>query len=345
MVDRLGTLPVRDAHRFDEAALIRWLERHVDGYRGPLRLRQFEGGQSNPSFLLESGNERYVLRKQPPGKLLPSAHRVDREYRVITALAGSDVPVPRTFGLCEDAAVIGTSFFVMEFVAGRILRDATLPGVVSEERAAIFDALGDVLAKLHAVDPSDVGLADFGRPGNYFARQLSRWSRQYELSKTDAIPAMDALLDWLPLHTPDEDATTLVHGDYRLGNLIVHPDEPRVLAVLDWELSTLGNPLADLAYNCVFDVLGTGLEDLADRDGIPSEAEHVAAYTRRTGRDPGPHWNFCLAFSLFRLAAITQGVYARGLQGNASSAAAMDAGKRVAGLAERGWEIASRAAG
>jgi aminoglycoside phosphotransferase (APT) family kinase protein len=343
MVDRLGTIPVREAHRFDEAALAGWLGRHVDGYRGPFQLRQFAGGQSNPSFLIETGSQRYVLRKQPPGKLLPSAHRVDREYRVITALAGSDVPVPRSFGLCEDAAVIGTSFFVMEFVAGRILIDAALPGVAPEERAAIFDAVADVLAKLHAVDPGAVGLGDFGRPGNYFERQVSRWSRQYELSKTDAIPAMDDLLAWLPRHTPHDDTTTLVHGDYRLGNLILHPDEPRVMAVLDWELSTLGHPLADLAYSCVFDVLGTGLEAFADRDGIPTEAEFVAGYARRTGRDPGPHWNFCLAFSLFRLAAITQGVYARGLQGNASSAAAMDAGKRVAGLAERGWEMASRA--
>jgi aminoglycoside phosphotransferase (APT) family kinase protein len=343
MVARLGIIPVRDAHRFDEAALGRWLERHVDGYRGPLHVQQFEGGQSNPSFLLEAGGVRYVLRKQPPGELLPSAHRVDREHRVITALARSAVPVPRTFGLCEDASVIGTSFFVMDFVPGRILSDAALPGIASSERSAIFDAMGEVLARLHAVDVREVGLEDFGRPGNYFARQVSRWSRQYELSRTDAIPAMDALLEWLPRHTPDEDVTTLVHGDYRLGNLILHPDEPRVVAVLDWELSTLGHPLADLAYQCVFDVLGTGLEQLGDRDGIPSEAEHVAGYTARTGRDPGPHWNFCLAFSLFRLAAITQGVYARGLQGNASSAAAMDAGKRVAGLAERGWEMASRA--
>jgi len=345
MVDRPGTIPVRDAHRFDEAALARWMGSHVGGYRGPLQLRQFEGGQSNPSFLLETSRESYVLRKQPPGKLLPSAHRVDREYRVITALADSEVPVPRTFGLCEDTAVIGTSFFVMEFVAGRILSDAALPGVVPAERAAIFDAVVDVLAKLHAVDPDDVGLGDFGRPGSYFARQVSRWSRQYELSKTEAIPAMDELLAWLPLHIPDEDITTLVHGDYRLGNLILHPAEPRVLAVLDWELSTLGHPLADLAYSCVFDVLGTGLAPFADRDGLPSEAEHVARYARLSGRDPGPHWNFCLAFSLFRLAAITQGVYARGLQGNASSAAALDAGKRVAGLAERGWAMASRAVG
>jgi aminoglycoside phosphotransferase (APT) family kinase protein len=342
MIDALGTIPVRDAHRFDEAALARWLERHVEGYRGPLRIRQFEGGQSNPSFLLESAHERYVLRKQPPGELLPSAHRVDREHRVITALAGSGVPVPRTHGLCEDLAVIGTSFFVMAYVPGRILRDAAAPGLARDERRALFEAMGEVLTRLHAVDVDAVGLRDFGRPGSYFARQVSRWSRQYELSKTDPIPAMDELLGWLPGHTPDDETTTLVHGDYRLGNLIVHPEEHRIVAVLDWELSTLGNPLADLAYNCVFDVLGTGLEDARERDGVPSEEEYVEAYRRRSGRDPWPHWNFCLAFSLFRLAAITQGVYARGLRGNASSAAAMDAGQRVAGLADRAWAMASR---
>ncbi|MEN8182770.1 MAG: phosphotransferase [Myxococcota bacterium] len=340
-----GTLRVRDVHRFDEAVLASWLEEHVPGYRGPLAVRQFEAGQSNPSFLLEAGSGRYVLRKQPPGKLLPSAHRVDREHRVIQALRGSAVPVPETFGLCEDASRIGTSFFVMEFVPGRILREAS--GLLPTERRAVYQAMGEVLAALHAVDPAAVGLADFGRPGNYFERQVSRWSRQYDLSRTEEIPAMDALLHWLPLHLPDDGETTLVHGDYRLGNLIVHPSEPRVMAVLDWELSTLGHPLADLAYHCVFDVLGTGLEEArADGEtGIPSEREVLQAYTRRTGRDPGPHWNFCLAFSLFRLAAITQGVYARGLQGNAASPAALDAGKRVAGLAERGWALASRGDG
>lgn len=339
----LGTCAVRGAHRFDERALGLWLEQHVEGYRGPLRVSQFEGGQSNPSFLLEAGGRRYVLRKQPPGELLPSAHRVDREHRVIAALARSAVPVPTTFGLCEDVAVIGTSFFVMEYVPGRILRDAALPDLAPAERAAIFDAIGEVLARLHAVDLRGAGLEDFGRAGNYFARQVSRWSRQYELSRTERIAAMDELLEWLPRHVPDDDTVTLVHGDYRLGNLILHPREPRVVAVLDWELSTLGHPLADLAYNCIFDVLGTDLGDLPEREGVPSEEQYLAAYARRTGRFPGPHWNFCLAFSLFRLAAITQGVYARGLRGNAASAAALDAGRRVAGLAERAWELASRA--
>ncbi len=340
------TTPVRDVHRFDEAVLAAYLAARVEGFAAPLAVRQFAGGQSNPSFLLEAGGRRFVLRKPPPGRLLPSAHRVDREHRVMTALRATGVPVPRTVCLCEDVSLIGTPFFVMEYVPGRILRDATLPDAAPAERAAIFEAMADVLARLHAVDLRAVGLEDFGRPGNYFARQLTRWSQQYALSKTGEIPAMDALLAWLPSHVPEDDETTLVHGDYRLGNLILDAREPRVVAVLDWELSTLGHPLADLAHHCIFDVIGAGLEGgaAARRAGIPSEAETVAAYARRTGRDPGPHWSFCLAFSLFRLAAITQGVYARGLQGNASSEAASAAGARVELLAERAWAIASRAA-
>jgi aminoglycoside phosphotransferase (APT) family kinase protein len=338
------TGPVRAAHRFDEPALAAYLARRLEGFAPPLRVAQFAGGQSNPSFLLEAGGRRFVLRKAPPGELLPSAHRVDREYRVMRALAATGVPVPRTQHLCEDASVIGTPFFVMDFVPGRILRDATLPGVGPAERAAIFEALLDVLARLHGVDPRAVGLVDFGRPGNYFERQVARWSQQWALSKTDEVPAMDALLAWLPRHIPADDETTLVHGDYRLGNLILHPNEPRVAAVLDWELSTLGHPLADLAYHCIFDVIGTGLEGEAGTrpPGIPSEAEVVAGYARRTGRDPGAHWSFCLAFSLFRLAAITQGVYARGLRGNAASETATEAGVRVGLLAEGAWRIASR---
>jgi aminoglycoside phosphotransferase (APT) family kinase protein len=338
-----GTTPVREGHAFDEAALAAWLVRELPDLAGPLSVRQFEGGQSNPSFLLEAGGRRLVLRKQPPGRLLPSAHRVDREYRVLSALARTDVPVPRTLALCEDPGVVGTAFFVMEFVPGRILREPV--GLPEPERAPVLEDLLDVLARLHAVEPAEVGLADFGRPGNYFARQLSRWSRQYELSKTDSLPDMDRLLTWLPEHLPPDDETTLVHGDYRLGNTILAPDAPRVVALLDWELSTLGHPLADLAYQCVFDVVGIGLEagvDAGPPPGVPREADYVEGYARRTGRDPGPHWRFCLAFSLFRLAAITQGVYARGLQGNAASPAALAAGERVGRLAARAWEVAAR---
>ena len=284
-------IPVRDAHRFDEAALAAHLAARVEGFAPPLAVRQFAGGQSNPSFLLEAGGRRFVLRKAPPGRLLPSAHLVDREYRVMRALGATGVPVPRTLHLCEDAALIGTPFFVMEWVPGRILRDATLPGVPPAERAAIFEAMLDVLARLHAVDPRAIGLEGFGKPGNYFARQVARWSEQWALSKTHEVPAMDALLAWLPRRVPADDATTLVHGDYRLGNLVLHPSEPRVVAVLDWELSTLGHPLAALAYHCIFDVIGTGLGEPAGTrpPGIPSEAEVVAGYARRTGRDTGPH--------------------------------------------------------
>jgi aminoglycoside phosphotransferase (APT) family kinase protein len=338
--------PVRAAHRFDESALAAWLAGHVEGCGAPVAVHQFAGGQSNPSFLLACGERRLVLRKAPPGKLLPSAHRVDREHRVMTALRATGVPVPRTLGLCQDASVIGTPFFVMEYVPGRILRDATLPDAPPAERTATFEAMLEVLARLHAVDPAAVGLADFGRPGNYFARQLARWSQQWTLSKTGEVPAMDALLDWLPRHLPADDATSLVHGDYRLGNLILDTSEPRVVAVLDWELSTLGHPLADLAYHCIFDVIGAGPDDSGDarRAGLPGEAELVASYARRTGRDPGSAWSFCLAFSLFRLAAITQGVYARGLQGNAASDTATEAGARVAQLAERALAFAARSA-
>jgi len=340
-----GTIPVREMHRFDEAALERFLVDRVPGFTGPLVVRQFEGGQSNPTFALEAGGRRYVMRKKPPGKLLPSAHAVDREFRVISALSATDVPVARAVALCEDESVIGTAFYVMGHVEGRIFRDPTLPGLAPAERAAIYDAMNDVLARLHKVDVAAVGLSDYGKPGNYFSRQLSRWTRQWELAKTAEIPAMDALSEWLPKHVPADDETTLVHGDYRLENMIFHPTEPRVLAVLDWELSTLGHPLADLAYNCILyhsssaTTKGIDAVDYA-ATGIPSEADYVAAYCRRTGRPGVPDFAFCLAFSLFRLASIAQGVYARGLQGNASSALATTMGDSARYLADKAWEIA-----
>lgn len=344
----LGTIPVREMHRFDERALERFLVERVSGFRGPLAVRQFEGGQSNPTFALEAGGRRYVMRKKPPGKLLPSAHAVDREYRVISALAKTDVPVARAVALCEDESVIGTAFYVMDHVEGRIFRDPTLPGLAPPERAAIYDAMNDVLARLHKVDIKSVGLSDYGRPGSYFERQVSRWTRQYQLAKTTEVPSMDALIDWLPKHMPADDETTLVHGDYRLENMIFHPTEPRILALLDWELSTLGHPLADLAYNCILyhsaSATTPGIErvDYA-ATGIPSEPEYVAAYCRRTGRSGVPDFAFCLAFSLFRLASIAQGVYARGLQGNASSATATQLGDSARLLADRAWAIAQRA--
>ncbi|HEU5323644.1 MAG TPA: phosphotransferase family protein, partial [Methylomirabilota bacterium] len=280
---------VLERHRFDVEALDAWLRAHVDGYRGPLAVRQFRGGQSNPTYHLRAGGREYVLRRKPPGKLLPSAHAVEREYRVLTALAATDVPVPRTYALCEDPGVVGTAFYVMECVHGRVFRDPALPGLDAAERAAVYEAMVDVLVRLHRVDWRAVGLADFGKPGNYFARQIHRWTGQYRASETETLPAMDRLIAWLPEHIPADDTTTLVHGDYRPGNLIVHPTQPRVAAVLDWELSTLGHPLADLAYNCMpYRVGGVEGDGLLGRDlgalGIPTEAAYVAAYCRRAGR-------------------------------------------------------------
>ncbi|MBI4588898.1 MAG: phosphotransferase, partial [Candidatus Rokubacteria bacterium] len=293
-------VPVREAHRFDVAALERYMAERVAGFAGPLSVRQFQGGQSNPTYYLTADGQEYVLRRKPPGKLLPSAHAVEREYRVISALARTEVPVPQTYALCEDPAVIGTSFYIMECVHGRILSDPLLPGLAPDERAALYDAMNEVLARLHAVDRLAVGLADFGKPGNYFARQIHRWTAQYRASETEAIPAMDRLITWLPEHIPADDETTIVHGDYRLGNMIVHATEPRVLAVLDWELSTLGHPLADLAYNCLpyrlsRDTLDGFHGSDVTRLGIPSEEAYVAAYCRRTGRAGIADWDFYVA--------------------------------------------------
>lgn len=339
-----GTRPVVPQHAFDAGRLAEYLRAHVEGFSGDLSIEQFKGGQSNPTFLLCAGGRRYVMRRKPPGKLLPSAHAVDREYRVITALAKTDVPVARSHVLCEDESVIGTAFYVMDYVEGRILWDPTLPGMAPGERGAIFDEMNRVIAALHKVDPAAVGLADYGRPGSYFARQIDRWSKQYRASETEKIEAMDNLIAWLPGHIPSSDETRIVHGDYRLDNVIFHPAEPRILAVLDWELSTLGHPLADFAYHCMSWRLSPGQfrglvgHDLASL-GIPGEAEYVATYCRRTGREriPAAEWEYCLAFNMFRLAAILQGIMARALQGNASSPEAIETGKRARPLAEEAW--------
>src|SRR2546425_291299 len=283
-----GTAEVRDVHRFDVSALERYLSGRVEGFRGPLGVRQFRGGQSNPTYYLEAGGREYVLRRKPPGKLLPSAHAVDREYRVLAALAAhTTVPVPKPYLLCEDDAVIGTMFYVMDYVHGRIFRDANLGGATPAERRAIYDSMNDVLARLHLVDWKAVGLAEFGRPGDYYARQIHRWSQQYRASETEKIEAMERLMEWLPKNIPASAETTLVHGDYRPGNMIVHPSEPRVVAVLDWELSTLGHPMADLASTCMPYHLGNEWEGLRDAPlaelGIPTEAE----YSPRTAAAPG----------------------------------------------------------
>ena len=341
------TIPVRAAHRFDEAALAAYLS--AKGVlAGPLKIRQFRGGQSNPTFLLGSDGRRLVLRKKPGGKLLPSAHMIEREYAVLSALAATDVPVPKMVLLCEDPGVIGTTFYVMEYLEGRILRDPRLPGMQPGERRAVYQAMVETLAHLHRLDPAEVGLASFGKPQNYVRRQIETWTRQYRASETRTIGAMDRLIDWLPPNIPERDETSIIHGDYRLGNLIFHPRESRVIGVLDWELSTLGHPLADLAYNCLsYDrPAGSGpLSGLAGVDlaasGIPSATAYGAAYAELTGRDRLADWPFFMAFAAFRLAAICQGVYARALQGNASDEAAGQYGDVAAQLAEIGWRRAN----
>ena len=334
---------------FDREGLAAYMRQHVAGFQGAIEVEQFKGGQSNPTFLVKAGGKSYVLRRKPQGALLPSAHAVDREYRVITALALSDVPVARTYALCLDQEVIGTAFYIMDYVPGRIFWDPALPGISPVERAGIFTEMNRVISALHRVDYQAIGLADYGRPGNYIARQVSRWSRQYRASATEQLAAMDNLMAWLPEHIPSFDETSLVHGDYRLDNLIFHPVEPRIVAVLDWELSTLGHPLADLAYHCLAWRLSPGqFRGLVGHDlgalGIPSETEYVAAYCRRTGRDgiAPQDWAFYLVFNLFRLAAIMQGIMARAVQGNAASAEALDAGRRARPLAEEAWRQVQR---
>jgi aminoglycoside phosphotransferase (APT) family kinase protein len=339
-----GTRPVPPEHAIALDRLQAWMAAHVDGFAGPLEIEQFRGGQSNPTYLLRTPRRAYVLRRKPPGHLLPSAHAVDREHRVLTALAGTAVPVARTHGLCEDDAVIGTAFYVMDFVQGRILWDSALPGLTPGERAAIFDELNRVIAALHTVDHAAVGLADYGKPGSYLERQVARWTKQYRAAETEPIEAMDRLIAWLPAHVPPGDETSIVHGDYRLDNAIFHPTEPRILAVIDWELSTLGHPLVDLAYHCMTWRLPPGpFRGLLGQDlralGIPGEAEYVAAYCRRTGRPPIParDWEYYLVFNMFRLVGILQGILARARQGNASSQEAIEMGSQARPLAERAW--------
>jgi len=345
----IGAAAVRDQHRFDERALESYLATRLDGFRGPITVEQFRGGQSNPTYRITTGSgTRYVLRRKPPGKLLPSAHAVEREYRVITALGATGFPVPKTYLLCEDDAIIGTPFFVMDHVEGRIFWEQSLPGIARPERAPLYDAMNRVIADLHGVDFAGIGLDDYGRPGNYFARQIRRWSDQYRASETERIEAMDNLIAWLPAHIPVGDETSIVHGDYRLDNMIFHPTEPRVIAVLDWELSTLGHPLADFSYHCMsWHIPPEGFRGIGGLDldalGIPGEDAYIAAYCARTGRNGIPHWHFYLAFGLFRIAAILQGIAKRAIDGTAASAHAVETGKRARPMAELGWRLAKRA--
>ena len=343
-----GTVPVREQHRINEAALERWLQAHVAGYAGPLRVDQFKGGQSNPTYRLRTPGAQYVLRRKPPGLLLKGAHAVEREARVMAALGGAGFPVPRIHGLCTDDTVIGSWFFVMDLVEGRIFWDAGFEQVAQPERAAHMDAMNATLAALHRIDPQAVGLADYGRPGGYVGRQLERWSQQYRADElAGRHPAMDRLVEWLPRHLPARDETTVIHGDFRADNMIFHPTEPRVLAVLDWELSTLGDPLADFAYHAMMfrmppDILG----GIAGRDlaaaGLPDEAAYVAAYCRRTGRDGIADLDYYIAFNMFRFAAILHGIKGRAARGTAASDDARAMGERFARVADLAWAQAER---
>ncbi len=338
----VGTKPVDERLRFDVDRLALYLREHIEGLSGPLEVAQFSGGQSNPTFKLQAGGRSFVLRRKPPGKLLPSAHAVDREYRVISALYPTDVPVARPYCLCEDESVIGTAFYVMDFVDGRVFWDGLLPECSAEQRLAIYDELNRVMAALHSVDYQAVGLADFGKPGNYIARQISRWTKQYRASETEHIEAMENLIAWLPENIPAEEETRVVHGDYRIDNVIFHPTEPRILAVLDWELSTLGHPLADFAYHCMTwrltpgEFRGIGGVDLESL-GIPTEEQYVQTYCQRTGRSEIHNWDFYLAYNMFRLAGILQGIMGRVKDGTAASAHAAEQGKRARPMAEAGW--------
>ena len=357
-----GTRPVASSHAFDTAALQAWLEANLPGFEGPLSVEQFKGGQSNPTYKLQTPGRAYVMRSKPgaAAKLLSSAHAIEREFRVMRALAGTDVPVAQMHLLCEDESVIGRAFYVMQFVDGRVLWDQALPGLEPAERGAIYDEMNRVIAALHSVDIEAAGLADYGKPGNYFDRQIGRWSKQYLASVTESIDAMDRLLAWLPANIPpgarDSAQVSVVHGDFRLDNLVFHRDEPRIIAVLDWELSTTGHPLADFSYHCmawhippgVFRGIG-GLDHAAL--GIPSERDYVRRYCERTRERTGradadavmADWNFYLAYNLFRLAAITQGIAKRVVDGTASSAQARATGAATRPLAEMAWTFARNA--
>ena len=341
-----GTTSVRAGHVFDEPSLIRWMEANVAGYSGPLLVEQFKGGQSNPTYKLVTPARNYVLRRKPPGRILQGAHAVDREARVLSALGKTDVPVPHVHALCTDDSVIGTWFYVMDMVEGRNFWDATFPEVPRDDRPAYFDAMNEAIARLHQVDFNAVGLADYGRPGNYFARQIGRWTRQY-LEDADAgrDPDMDRMIEWLPAHIPQDDEAAIIHGDFRCDNMIFHPTEPKVAAILDWELSTLGHPLADFANHAIMYrmppeiVAGLAGADLAALN-IPSEADYIAAYCRRTGRTSIPDYEFYIAFNFFRLAAIFHGIKGRVIRGTAASAHARERAKVFPALARLACESA-----
>ncbi|WP_423456444.1 phosphotransferase [Ottowia sp. VDI28] len=350
--------PASEAHAIDAGALSAWLTRNLEGFSGPLTIEKFSGGQSNPTYKLVTPKQSYVMRAKPGpvAKLLPSAHAIEREFAVMSGLHGTDVPVARMYALCEDESVIGRAFYVMEFVPGRVLWDQTLPGMSPAERAAIYDEMNRVIAALHTVKFAERGLANYGKPGNYVERQIGRWSKQYQASVTQPIAEMDRLIEWLPEHIPasakSDSLVSIVHGDYRLDNLMFDPQQPRVLAVLDWELSTLGHPLADFAYHCMsWHIPNASFRGIGDADiaslGIPSEQDYIRRYCERTGFSTpealAPDWNFYLAYNMFRIAAILQGIAKRVEAGTASSAEARANGSRARPMAELAWKFAQKA--
>jgi aminoglycoside phosphotransferase (APT) family kinase protein len=343
-----GTKPVEERHRFDEARLDTWMRENVEDYRGPLTVSQFKGGQSNPTYRLDTPDRAYVLRRKPFGKLLPSAHAVDREYRVITALGRVGFPVARSYGLCTDDGVIGAAFYIMSMVEGRIFWDGTLPGIAPAERRAIYESEIRTLARLHQYHPESIGLGDYGKSGNYFARQIDRWTKQYRASETQTIEPMNRLIEWLPKTVPAQERLSIVHGDYRIDNMIFNPNAPEVAAVLDWELSTLGDPLADFTYVLMnWSMPHEGRSSLGGVDvaslGIPTQAEVVAIYCKETGRDGIPDLEWYFAYNLFRLCGIVQGIAGRVRDGTAASARAVEQASRAVPLAEAAWRHAVRA--
>lgn len=339
-----GTKPVAESHRFDEGALAEWMKANIPDFKGPMEVRQFKGGQSNPTYQLVTAGRKYVMRRKPPGKLLPSAHAVDREFRVISALYPTGFPVARPYGLCTDEAVIGTIFYVMDMVEGRILWDQTLPSYAPAERHAIHMAALKTLADLHNTDYKAIGLETFGRPGNYMSRQIDRWTKQYKASETQHIDAVERLIEWLPRTVPEDDQTTIVHADYRLDNMVMHPTEARVIAVLDWELSTLGNPLADFT-NLLMQWVNGSISAIPDLQayGIPTMDEYVAEYCRLTGRSGLPDLNWYFAYNIFRLAGIVQGIVGRARDGTANSPQAAAMAERVPQLGAAAWKFAQLA--
>jgi len=346
--DFTGVMDTPERLKFDEAALQAYMKKNVKGFKGPLTVKKFKGGQSNPTYRLETPKKNYVLRRKPPGKLLPSAHAVEREYRVMTALHPLGFPAPGTYALCEDESVIGTAFFIMDCVEGRIFWDASLPDNPPGERRALYLEMVDTIAALHMIDYEKAGLSDFGKTGNYFGRQIDRWSKQYKAAETGSIEPMDRLIEWLPTAVPRDDAVSIVHGDFRFDNVIMDLKKAKALAVLDWELSTLGHPLADFTYFLMVwhfpPTIRGGLAGLdLDELGIPSLEEASTRYCEKTWRETLADFDFCFAYNTFRLASIIQGVYKRSLDGNASSAEAKNMGANVAPLAAMAWEYAKRA--